>query len=246
VLFACVGCQDLFLELLSAVGTRCPNKGSIVSFNAMPLHALRSGSATAADLSQSALGAADVAVLLALLAAPFAHQASAAWELGASTVASAGDFAHASVGADTVRRANFLASPNSSSSGGGGCSSSGSGSSSSSSSGGGGGSGGGSSGSSGSGHSAATGTFAFAAQPFRPLAPATFIRALTLTGNQGMGDGGARAVAAAIASHDFPVLRRLGLGGCGVGPGGFEALADALRRHGETVRKRERKRSWNE
>jgi len=216
--------QDLFLELLAAVGSRCPNKGSILSFNAMPVHTFRSGTAKVADLSKSALGATDVTILLALLSAPFSNQSSAAsLAVGASTILSAGEFAHPSVGPRTVQMANRLDSDDSlpgrtsnssfagheTAAGGGG-------------------------GGRGSGGSASGGMTSILKQ-YRPLAPANFIEELNLSGNESMGAEGAKALASAIGAHDFPVLRLLGLGGCGIDADGFEYLADALRLHGETV-----------
>ncbi len=44
-----VGCER-YASLLAEVGGRVPGKGSILVFNGMPLHTLRSGTATVADV----------------------------------------------------------------------------------------------------------------------------------------------------------------------------------------------------
>lgn len=181
----------------------------------MPVHTFRSGTAKVADLSKSALGATDVTILLALLSAPFSNPSSAAsLAVGASTILSAGDFAHPSVGPTTVQIANKVSTDDtlpgrSSNSSFGGQEN-------------------------GAGRGGGGGLTSILKQ-YRPLAPANFIEELNLSGNESMGSEGAKALASAIGAHDFPVLRLLGLGGCGIDADGFEFLADALRLHGETV-----------
>lgn len=63
--------QQAYVDRLSKVGTRCPNKGSILWFNNMSVHTLRSGTAKVVDANNYGLGAADVTILLELLSAPF-------------------------------------------------------------------------------------------------------------------------------------------------------------------------------
>ena len=95
--------QRLFVKLCQEIGMRVPNKGSILFFNAMPIHALRSGTASVADISNCSLGATDITILLELLVTPFTKEVPIA---GDSTVASAGTFEHPSVGTLTVALAN--------------------------------------------------------------------------------------------------------------------------------------------
>eukprot|EP00614_Pseudopedinella_elastica_P016444 CAMPEP_0172650528 /NCGR_PEP_ID=MMETSP1068-20121228/242338_1 /TAXON_ID=35684 /ORGANISM="Pseudopedinella elastica, Strain CCMP716" /LENGTH=1182 /DNA_ID=CAMNT_0013464895 /DNA_START=73 /DNA_END=3621 /DNA_ORIENTATION=- len=149
---------DLFSELIREVGTRVPGRGSILWFNAMAVHTLRSGSAQVADVKNCNLGATDVAIFVTLLTEPLASPPP---EEGPSL---------------------------------------------------------------GFGHSS-----------WRPTSPSIFIRELSLSGNEGMGNGGAGALADAIAAHAFPVLVHLGLAGCGLGARGFRVLAKALRLHGATL-----------
>lgn len=153
--------QKAYIDRLSKVGTRCPNKGSILWFNNMSVHTLRSGTAKVVDATNFGLGATDITILLELLTAPFVDKS----ELESKNVV------------------NLLKK-----------------------------------------------------QPvYRSLSPSLFIESLDLSGNEGMSDGGAGALAGAIGAHCLPVLKVLSLAGCGIGPEGFLSLSSALRLHGEVI-----------